>query len=118
MSEQSNLFGGPPAVGRRVVSRPISDRGARIGQRWGAWEGSGRAVSQPRAMRHGCVVVRRITDDRGREWRVRQLWSAACYGVLFQCAVPGIRAEARAVRATLDSLTDEELVTALMPADD
>jgi hypothetical protein len=65
------------------------------------------------SQRHGCVVVRRITDDRGREWRVRQLWSENCHGLLFQCAVPGIRSEIRPIQAPLESMTDEDLMFAL-----
>ena len=67
---------------------------------------------------HGCRVVRNITDDHGRDWRVRQLWSENCHGLLFQCAVPGVRSEVRPIRAPLETLTDDELVTALLPADD
>ena len=72
----------------------------------------------PAAPRHGCTVVRRITDDRGREWRVRQLWSENCHGLLFQCTVRGIRSEVRPMRGPLESLTDDELVSALAPTDD
>jgi len=67
---------------------------------------------------HGCIVVRRITDDRGRGWRVRQLWSENCHGLLFQCEVRGVRSEIRPVRASLESLTDDELVMTLAPSDD
>ena len=67
---------------------------------------------------HGCIVVRRITDDRGRGWRVRQLWSENCHGLLFQCEVRGVRSEVRPMRGPLESLTDEELVMALAPSDD
>jgi len=72
----------------------------------------------PAAARNGCAVVRRITDERGREWRVRQLWSENCHGLLFQCAVRGIRSEVRPMRGSLESLTDDELVSALAPTDD
>ena len=72
----------------------------------------------PERPRNGCVVIRRITDDLGREWRVRQLWSEHCHGLLFQCTVRGIRSEVRPMRGSLESLTDDELLTALMPADD
>jgi hypothetical protein len=68
--------------------------------------------------RHGCTVVRRITDDRGREWRVRQLWSENCHGLLFQCAVRGLRSEIRPMRGPLESLTDDELIIALAATDD
>ena len=68
--------------------------------------------------RHGCTVIRRITDDRGREWRVRQLRSESCHGLLFQCAASGVRSEVRPMRGHLESLTDDELLIALAPADD
>ena len=67
---------------------------------------------------HGCIVVRRITDDHGRGWRVRQLWSETCHGLLFQCEVRGIRSEVRPMHRPLESLTDDELVTALAQTDD
>lgn len=76
---------------------------------------SARTEERPR---HGCIVVRRITDDRGREWRVRQLWSEHCHGLLFQCAVRGVRSEIRPMRGPLEALTDDELLLALAPADD
>ena len=72
----------------------------------------------PEPPRHGCSVIRRITDDLGREWRVRQLWSENCHGLLFQCAVRGVRSEVRPMRGPLESLTDNELLIALAPADD
>ena len=61
----------------------------------------------------GGAVVRRIADDRGREWRVRQVLTPAGQALLFQCVVRGVRPELRAVRTPLDSLSDDELVTAL-----
>lgn len=68
--------------------------------------------------RHGCNIVRRITDDRGREWRVRQLWSENCHGLLYECAVRGVRSEIRPVRGHLETMTDAELLVALAPGDD
>ena len=78
----------------------------------------GRYSLLPEARSHGCVVVRRVVDDRGREWRVRQLASENCHGLLFQCEVRGVRSEVRPLREPLDSLSDEDLVTALAPAED
>ena len=80
------------------------------------WIGSWARLPDP--PRHGCTVVRRITDDRGREWRVRQLWSENCQGLLFQCDVRGVRSEVRPVRGHLESLTDDELLVVLAPAED
>ncbi len=61
----------------------------------------------------GCFVVRRITDDAGRAWRVREFHSPTGVGLFFRCDVPGIRAETRAAVAPLESLDDERLVTLL-----
>ena len=61
----------------------------------------------------GCVVVRRITDDAGRAWRVREFRSATGMGLFFRCDVPGIRAETRAAVAPLESLDDERLINLL-----
>jgi hypothetical protein len=61
----------------------------------------------------GCVVVRRITDDAGRAWRVREFRSNTGLGLFFRCEVPGIRAEARAAVAPLESLDEEQLVDLL-----
>ena len=66
----------------------------------------------------GCAAVRRIADDRGREWLVRQVLTPAGRALLFQCAVRGVRPELRPVRAPLDSLSDDELVTALEAAEE
>jgi hypothetical protein len=66
----------------------------------------------------GCAVVRRIADDRGREWRVRQVLTPAGQALLFQCAVRGVRSELRPARAALESLSDDELVTALETAEE
>ena len=61
----------------------------------------------------GCVVVRRITDDAGRAWRVREFRSPMGTGLFFRCDVPGIRAETRAAVAPLESLDDERLINLL-----
>ena len=61
----------------------------------------------------GCVVVRRITDDAGRGWRVREFRSQGGVGLFFSCDVPGIRAETRASSAVLESLCEEDLVSLL-----
>src|SRR5687768_10763537 len=58
----------------------------------------------------GCFVVRRITDDAGRAWRVREFRSTAGIGLFFRCDVPGIRAETRAAVAPLESMDEERLV--------
>jgi hypothetical protein len=64
----------------------------------------------------GCVVTRRITDDAGRAWRVREFRSAMGVGLFFRCEVPGIRSETRAVLAPLESLAEESLVDLLQNA--
>ena len=61
----------------------------------------------------GCVVVRRIIDDAGRAWRVREFRSVSGLGLFFRCDVPGVRAEARAAVAPLESLSEERLVELL-----
>jgi hypothetical protein len=61
----------------------------------------------------GCVVSRGITDDAGRAWRVREFHAAGGLALFFQCQVAGVRPEVRTVRSSLESLTDDELVTAL-----
>jgi hypothetical protein len=61
----------------------------------------------------GCVVVRRITDDAGRAWRVREFRSATGLGLFFRCDIPGIRSETRAVAEPLESLDDERLINLL-----
>ena len=66
----------------------------------------------PRAML-GCVVVRRITDDLERGWRVREFRSTTGMGLFFRCDVPGIRAETRAAVAPLESLDEDRLVELL-----
>ena len=61
----------------------------------------------------GCVVVRRITDDAGRGWRVREFRSASGLGLFFRCEVPGVRSETRAAGASLESLDEERLIELL-----
>lgn len=61
----------------------------------------------------GCVVVRRISDDAGRAWRVREFRSSSGVGLFFRCDVPGVRAETRAAVAPLESLDDDRLVDLL-----
>ena len=61
----------------------------------------------------GCVVVRRITDDAGRAWRVREFRSTTGTGLFFRCEIPGIRAEIRAASASLESLGEDDLVQLL-----
>jgi hypothetical protein len=61
----------------------------------------------------GCVVARRITDDAGRAWRVREFRSPNGVGLFFRCDVPGVRAEARAALAPLESLDEDRLVDLL-----
>ena len=61
----------------------------------------------------GCVVVRRITDDAGRAWRVREFRSSTGLGLFFRCEVPGVRAETRAAAAALESMDEERLVDLL-----
>jgi len=57
--------------------------------------------------------VRRITDDAGRAWRVREFWSTSGLGLFFRCDVPGVRAETRAAIAPLESLDEERLIELL-----
>lgn len=66
----------------------------------------------------GCSIVRRVTDDRGRGWRVRQLWTMTGQALLFQCEVAGVRSEVRPVYAPLDLLRDDDLVGALAMVED
>ena len=61
----------------------------------------------------GCFVVRRVTDDAGRAWRVREFRSSTGLGLFFRCEIPGIRAETRAAVAPLESLDEERLVELL-----
>lgn len=68
---------------------------------------------QVRREAFGCIVVRRITDDAGRAWRVREFRSHMGVGLFFQCEVPGIRAETRAASAALESMDAERLVELL-----
>jgi hypothetical protein len=103
-----------PRAAATVASAPPTGTGGALP--WTA--GGGARARDSVAGPHGCVVVRRITDGRGREWRVRELWSDIRHGLLFQCAVPGIRSEIRPLGGSLESLTDDELLVALGPADD
>lgn len=64
----------------------------------------------------GCVVVRRITDDAGRAWRVREFRSSRGLGLFFRCDIPGVRSEARAAVAPLESLDEERLIEMLQNA--
>ena len=79
----------------------------------------GRTPSRVLRSRHasreplGCVVVRRITDDVGRAWRVREFRSQTGMGFFFRCEVPGVRAETRAAVAALESMDEERLVDLL-----
>ena len=61
----------------------------------------------------GCVVVRRISDDAGRAWRVREFRSTTGAGLFFRCEIPGIRAETRVATVPLESMTENELVELL-----
>jgi len=61
----------------------------------------------------GCVVVRRITDDAGRTWRVREFRSTSGVGLFFRCEIPGVRAETRAAVAPLESIDEDRLVELL-----
>lgn len=61
----------------------------------------------------GCVVIRRITDDAGRGWRVREFRSTSGLGLFFRCEVPGVRSETRAASAPLESLDEERLIELL-----
>jgi len=61
----------------------------------------------------GCFVIRRITDDAGRAWRVREFHSTTGVGLFFRCDVPGVRSEARAAVASLESLDEDRLVELL-----
>ena len=77
----------------------------------------GRTASRVIRARHqdreelGCVAVRRITDDVGRAWRVREFRSHSGLGLFFRCEVPGIRSETRAAAATaLESMDEDRLV--------
>ena len=65
----------------------------------------------------GCVAVRRITDDAGRAWRVREFRSQTGLGLFFRCDVPGVRAETRAAVAALESMDEECLVDLLQAGD-
>ncbi|HUQ80391.1 MAG TPA: hypothetical protein VM076_04615 [Gemmatimonadaceae bacterium] len=62
--------------------------------------------------------MRRITDDAGRAWRVREFRSHTGVGLFFQCEVPGIRAETRAASAALEAMDGERLVDLLQSGDE
>lgn len=66
----------------------------------------------------GCVVIRRITDDAGRTWRVREFRSSTGLGLFFRCEVPGVRSEARAAVAPLESLGEDDLLVLLRAIDE
>lgn len=100
------------------LAASAADRGTRGALLRSNHEAGLAAHHLPAMPSHGCVVVRRITDDRGREWRIRQLWSEHCHGLLFQCTVRGVRSEVRPMRGPLESLTDDELVEALLRAEE
>lgn len=68
---------------------------------------------QPSREPLGCVAVRRVTDDAGRAWRVREFRSPTGLGLFFRCEIPGIRAETRAAVAALESMDEERLVELL-----
>ena len=76
----------------------------------------------PRARRSsdalGCVVVRRITDDAGRAWRVREFRSSMGIGLFFRCEVPGVRAATRAAVAPLEAMDEERLVDLLQAGEE
>ena len=61
----------------------------------------------------GCVVVRRISDDAGRAWRVRECRSTTGAGLVFLCEIPGIHAETRVASMPLESMTEDDLVRLL-----
>ena len=66
----------------------------------------------------GCIVVRRITDDAGRAWRVREFRSTIGIGLFFRCEVPGVRAETRAALAPLESMDEDRLINLLQAGDE
>ena len=66
----------------------------------------------------GCTVIRRITDDAGRAWRVREFRSHAGVGLFFQCEVPGIPAATRAASAPLESMDGERLIDLLQSGEE
>jgi len=74
------------------------------------------ATRQPPRSSLGCVVIRRITDDAGRSWRVREFRSNTGLGLFFRCDIPGVRAETRAAGAPLESIDEERLVNLLQNA--
>jgi hypothetical protein len=114
MSRGPNKSGERGGLGRE----PPADPGARIGRRWATNTTELRSVLYPTPEHLGCVAVRRIADDRGREWRVRELSAATGHALLFECEVPGVRSEVRPVRLPMESLSDDDLAAALAPMED
>jgi hypothetical protein len=117
---RGDMSRGPNRSGElEVPSRePPTDPAARMGHRWATSATALRSVLYPTPERLGCVAVRRVADDLGREWRVRELWSATGHALLFQCEVPGVRSEVRPVRSPMESLSDDDLAAALVPVED
>lgn len=72
----------------------------------------------PRRARPVPSLIRCIADDRGREWRVREVCSPAGHALLFQCAVRGVPSEVRAADAPLASLSDDALAGSLVRFED
>lgn len=66
----------------------------------------------------GCIVVRRITDDAGRAWRVREFRSTSGVGLFFRCDIPGVPAETRAALAPLESMDEDRLVDLLQAGEE
>ena len=73
-------------------------------------------LSAPEAL--GCIVVRRITDDAGRAWRVREFRSTSGVGLFFRCDIPGVPAETRAALAPLESMDEDRLVDLLQAGEE
>ena len=88
-----------PRAGARPGASVTYDNGRR-----------GRVLPRPK---FGCVVVRRVTDDQGREWRAREFCSAGGLGLFFRCEVPGVPPVVRAAHCSLEALSDDELVAGL-----
>jgi len=75
-------------------------------------------ASVPNQRRATRPVLRRIADDHGREWCVREVCSPAGHALIFQCTVHGVRSEIRAADAPLASLSDDAIAGALVRLDD
>jgi hypothetical protein len=73
-------------------------------------------LSAPEAL--GCIVVRRITDDAGRAWRVREFRSTSGVGLFFRCDIPGVPAETGAALAPLESMEEDRLVDLLQAGEE